>query len=42
MFHYGLFTWKVNGYFSITDVLVAIPINIHNKVSLNIECFKNF
>ena len=27
---------------SFTDVFVAITINIHNKVSFNIECFKNF
>ena len=26
---------------SFTDVFVAITINIHNKVSFNIECFKN-
>ena len=25
-----------------SDVFVAITINIHNKVSFNIECFKNF
>ena len=24
-----------------SDVFVAITINIHNKVSFNIECFKN-
>ena len=25
-----------------SDVFVAITINIHNKVSFNIECFKNY
>ena len=42
MLHYGLFTWKGNCYDSFTDALVAIAMNIHNKVSCNIECFKNF
>ena len=42
MFHYGLLTWKGNCYDSFTDVLVAVAINIHYKVSFNIECFKNF
>ena len=40
--HYGLFTWKVNCYCSFTDGFIAVAINIHNKVSFNIECFKNF
>ena len=42
MLLYGLFTWKGNYYYSLTDVFVAVAINIHNKVSFNIECFKNF
>ena len=42
MLHYSLSTWKDNCYCSFTDVFVAITINIHNKVSFNIECFKNF
>ena len=42
MLHYGLFTWKGICQYSFTDVFVAITINIHNKVSFNIECFKNF
>ena len=42
MLHYGLFTWKGNCYDSFTDTLVAIAMNIRNKVSCNIECFKNF
>ena len=42
MLHYGLFTWKGNCYDSFTDALVAIAMNIRNKVSCNIECFKNF
>ena len=33
---------KVIVIISFTDVFVAITINIHNKVSFNIECFKNF
>ena len=37
-----MFTWKENFYYSFTDVFVAITINIHNKVSFNVECFKNF
>ena len=37
-----MFTWKGNFYYSFTDVFVAITINIHNKVSFNVECFKNF
>ena len=40
MLHYGLFTWKGNCY-SFTDVFVAITININDKVSFNMECFKN-
>ena len=32
---------KVIVIISFTDVFVAITINIHNKVSFNIECFKN-
>ena len=42
MLHYGLFTWKGNCYCSFTDVFIAVASNIHNKVSFNIECFKNF
>ena len=42
MLHYGLFTWKGNCYCSFIDVFIAVATNIHNKVSLNIECFKNF
>ena len=42
MLHYGLFTWKGNCCYSFTDVLVAVAINIQNKVSFNIECFKIF
>ena len=42
MLHYGLFTWKGYCYYSFTDFFVAITINIHNKVSFNIECFKNY
>ena len=33
---------KVIVIISFTDVFVAITINIHNKVSFNIECFKNY
>ena len=40
--HYGWFTWKGNCYYNFTDVFVAITINIHNKVSFNIECFENY
>ena len=40
MLHHGLFTWKVNCYCSFTDVFIAVTTNIHNKVSFNIECFK--
>ena len=40
--HYGWFTWKGNCYYNFTNVFVAITINIHNKVSFNIECFKNY
>ena len=32
---------KVIVIISFTDVFVAITINIHNKFSFNIECFKN-
>ena len=32
---------KVIVIISFTDVFVAVTINIHNKVSFNIECFKN-
>ena len=42
MLHYGVFIWKDNYYYSFTDVFVAITIDIHNKVSFNIEYFKNF
>ena len=42
MLRYGLFTWKVNCYYSFRNVFIAVAINIHNKVSFNIECFKNF
>ena len=42
MLRYGLFTWKGNCYYSFKDVLVAITINVHNKVSFNIGYFKNF
>ena len=41
MLHCGLLTWKGNFYNSFTDFFVAITINIHNKVSFNIECIKN-
>ena len=37
MLHDGLFTWKDNCYYSFTDVLVAVAMKIHNKVSFNIE-----
>ena len=40
MLHYGLFTWKGN-FYSFTDVFVAMTINIHNKISFNMECYKN-
>ena len=41
--HYGLFSWKgYCYYYSFTDVFVAVVINILGKVSVNIECFKNF
>ena len=36
------FTWKGNCYYSITNVLIVVAINIRNKVLFNIECFKNF
>ena len=42
MHHYGLFTWKSKSYCSFTDVFIAYAINMHNKFSFNIECFKNF
>ena len=42
MLHYDLFTWKGNCCYSFTDVCVAITMNIHNVVSFNKECFKNF
>ena len=42
MLRYGLFTWKVNCYYSFRNVFIAVAINIHNKVSFNIEGFKNF
>ena len=42
MLHYGLFTWKGKCYYGFTDVLIAVAINIRNKVLFNIECFKNF
>ena len=42
MLHYGLFTWKGNCYYSFTDVLGVVAMNIHKKVPFNIECFKNF
>ena len=42
MLHYGLFTWKGNCYYGFTDVLIAVAINIRNKVLFNIECCKNF
>ena len=42
MLHHGLFTWKRNCYCSFTDVLIAVATNIHDKVSFNRECFKNF
>ena len=42
MFHYGLFTWKGNCYCSFSAVFISVTTNIHNKVSFNIECFKNF
>ena len=35
-----MFTWKVNSC-SFTDVFIAVASNIHNKVSLNVEYFKN-
>ena len=37
-----LFRWKGNCYCSFTDVFIAIANNIHNKVSFNLEYFKNF
>ena len=37
MLHYGLFTWKGNCYYGFTDVLIAVAINIRNKVLFNIE-----
>ena len=42
MLHYGLFTWKGNCYYGFTDILIAVAINIPNKVLFNIEYFKNF
>ena len=36
MLRYGLFTWKVNCYYSFRNVFIAVAINIHNKVSFNI------
>ena len=42
MLHYGLCTWKANCYCSFTDVFIVVATNIHNKVSFNIKCFKNF
>ena len=42
MLHYGLFTWKGNCYCSFTDVFIAVAMNIYNKVSFNMEWFKNF
>ena len=36
------FTWKGNCYYSLTNVLIVVAINIRNKVLFNIECFKNF
>ena len=34
--------WKGNCYYSFTDVFMAVAINIHNKVSFDTGCFKNF
>ena len=42
MLHNGLLTWEGNCYHSFTDVFVAVVINIDDKVSFNIECFKTF
>ena len=42
MLHYSLFKWKGNCCYSFTDVLVAVTMKIHEKVSFNTECFKNF
>ena len=42
MLHYDFFAWKGNCHCSFSDVFVTVAINIHDKVSFNIECFKNF
>ena len=42
MLYYGLFTQKGDCFCSFTDVFIAIATNIYNKVSFNIEWFKNF
>ena len=42
MLHYRLFTWKGNCYDSFTVFSVVVPMIIHNKVSSNIVCLKNF
>ena len=42
MLYYGLYTWEGNCYCSFTDVFIAVAINIYNRVSFNIEWFKNF
>ena len=42
MLYYGLFTWKGNCYYSFTDFLITVAMKIHDKVSFNVECFKNF
>ena len=33
---------EINCYNSFTDVFIAIAINIHDKVSFDIQCLKNF
>ena len=44
MFHHmkWFFYIESNCYYSFTDVLIVVAINIRNKVLFNIEYFKNF
>ena len=42
MLYYGLYTWEGNCYCSFTDVFIAVATNFYNRVSFNIEWFKNF
>ena len=42
MLYCGLFTWRGNCYYSFTNIFIAVAINIHDTISFNIECFKNF